>query len=186
MSDSTIRTMAIGVILTAMAAMLPAQNTAIAVGPADLQVDNLKAPMGIDDPAPRFSWQLHDPCARSRCRLHTGSRLRREQIDSLPSKPDVWDSGRVESAHDRIGVPYGGPALKPSTRYYWHIELWGAAGQEYRATPIDWWETGLMNQDAWHAQWIGYETPEEATVRHAPAAWIANPDAKTPAGGQRP
>ncbi len=36
------------------------------------------------------------------------------------------------------------------------------------------------------ADWIGYETPEEAAVRHAPAQWIANPDAKTPAVGKGP
>ena len=121
------RTMAIGVILTAMAAMLPAQNTAIAVGPTDLQVDNLTVPLGIDDPAPRFSWQLHDP---SRGAMQTAYRItvasRADRL--LADKPDVWDSGRVESAQS-LGVPYGGPALKPSTRYYWHIELWGVAGQ---------------------------------------------------------
>ena len=27
-------------------------------------------------------------------------------------------------------------------------------------------------------EWIGYETPEEAAVRNAPAEWIASPDAK--------
>ncbi len=178
------RTMAIGVILTAMAALLPAQSTAIAVGPADLQVDNLKAPLGIDDPAPRFSWQLHDPARgamQTAYRIMVASRADR----LLAGKPDVWDSGRVDSA-DRIGVPYGGPALKPSTRYYWHIELWGAAGQAYRATPIDWWETGLMNQDAWHAQWIGYETPEEATVRHAPARGSRIPMRSRPEVGNGP
>jgi alpha-L-rhamnosidase len=33
-----------------------------------------------------------------------------------------------------------------------------------------------MSQDAWKADWIGYETVEEAAVRKAPAAWIASPD----------
>lgn len=31
------------------------------IGPTTLQVDNLTNPLGIDDPAPRFSWQLQDP-----------------------------------------------------------------------------------------------------------------------------
>ncbi len=35
-----------------------------------------------------------------------------------------------------------------------------------------------MNQDAWTAKWIGYETAEEAAVRHAEAKWIASPDAE--------
>ena len=30
------------------------------IGPVALHVDNLANPLGIDDPAPRFSWQLQD------------------------------------------------------------------------------------------------------------------------------
>ena len=92
----------------------------------------------------------------------------------------MWDSGRVASGQS-LNVRYGGPALKPSTRYFWCVKLWGADGKTYAASEAVWCETGLMSQDAWKAQWIGYETPEEATVRHAPADWIANPDAKSPA-----
>ena len=29
-------------------------------GPVHLQVDNLDRPLGIDDPMPRFSWQVND------------------------------------------------------------------------------------------------------------------------------
>ena len=36
--------------------------------------------------------------------------------------------------------------------------------------------TGLLGQDAWRADWIGWETWEESAVRKAPATWIANPD----------
>ena len=46
-----------------------------------------------------------------------------------------------------------------------------------RARP-SWWETGLLKQENWRAQWIGYETAEEAAVRHAPAVWIVSPDAQ--------
>ncbi len=154
------------------------------MGPAELQVDNLKAPVGIDDPAPRFSWQLNDTAhgaKQSAYRVMVASRADR----LLAGKPDIWDCGRVASAQS-VGIEYAGPPLKASTRYYWSVELWSAAGQAYHATPIDWWETGLMNQEAWRADWIGYETPEEATVRHAPAEWIANPDAKSPEAGNGP
>ena len=30
-------------------------------GPAKLKVDQLTTPLGIDDAAPQFSWQLRDP-----------------------------------------------------------------------------------------------------------------------------
>ncbi len=37
--------------------------TSGAPGPVDLRVDNLVTPLGIDDPAPSFSWELRDPSA---------------------------------------------------------------------------------------------------------------------------
>jgi alpha-L-rhamnosidase len=166
------------------AAAVAQQAAVVATGPAALQVDNLKTPLGIDDPSPKFSWQLHDGAngaKQSAYQLQVATSVELLQA----GKPDVWDSGRVTS-NQSLNIPYAGPALQPSTRYYWRVALWDAESKPYPATTPSWWETGLMNQDAWKADWIGYETPEEATVRHAPAEWIANPDAKTPAVGNGP
>ncbi|HTX76422.1 MAG TPA: family 78 glycoside hydrolase catalytic domain [Terracidiphilus sp.] len=146
-----------------------------APGPAGLRVDNLANPLGIDDPAPKFSWQLDDPAR--------GAKQTAYQVDVFAS-PDgmsdiklaYWSSGRVDSSQS-LNVNYSGPALKPSTRYYWRVTVWGADGKAYPASEPAWFETGLMGEDAWKAQWIGYETEEEAVVRHAPAQWIASPDA---------
>jgi alpha-L-rhamnosidase len=91
-------------------------------------------------------------------------------------KVDVWASGRTDAGRS-LNVRYAGPALKASTRYYWRVTVWDAGGKPYPASEPAWFETGLMSQDAWKAQWIGYETPEEDAVRHADAQWIVNPDA---------
>ena len=77
------------------------------------------------------------------------------------------------------------PALQPSTRYFWLVKVWDAAGKPYAESETSWWETGLLKQEAWRGQWIGYETPEEAAVRHAPAVWIASPEAKALAAEKR-
>ncbi|MGD0478743.1 MAG: family 78 glycoside hydrolase catalytic domain [Terracidiphilus sp.] len=166
-------------VLSVAAVPVFAQRAATTKGPAELRVDNLKNPLGIDDATPKFSWQLRDaePGAKQ-----TAYEV---MVASSPEllaqgKADVWSSGRVVSEQS-LNVSYSGPALKPSTRSFWCVKLWGADGKAYAASERGWWETGLMSQDAWKAQWIGYETPEEATVRHAPAEWIANPDAKSPA-----
>ena len=158
---------------------LPAMG---APGPAHLRVDNLTEPLGIDDPAPKFSWQLEDPARGAK---QTAYRI--DLFAGIAGYPDAkfafWSSGRVESDQS-LNVRYAGPALKPSTRYYWLLTVWGADGKPYphtEPTTADrepaWFETGLMNQDAWKAQWIGYETTEEAAVRHAPSQWIVSPDA---------
>ncbi|MGA7339677.1 MAG: family 78 glycoside hydrolase catalytic domain [Terracidiphilus sp.] len=168
-----------GLILFSAALPISAQNSAGLPGPVELRVDNLRKPLGIDDPSPHFSWQLSDPARGAKQTAYQIIVASRADL-LLAGKPDVWDSGRVDSSQS-IGVAYAGPALKPSTRYCWHVKVWDADGNAYRPMPIDWWETGLMTQDAWNpparpAVWIGYETPEESTVRSAPAAWIANPD----------
>jgi alpha-L-rhamnosidase len=153
-----------------------AANDDSSTGPVAPQVDNLTTPLGIDDPAPRFSWQLQDPAR--------GARQSAYQVQVASSaelleqnKSDVWDSGVTKSSMS-LNVAYAGPALKASTRYYWRVVLWDAANKPYAHDETSWWETGLLTQDAWRAQWIGYETPEEAAVRNASSAWITSPDAK--------
>jgi len=183
MKNAVFCSIAWGIVLSAAAAVA-AQQPAQTAGPFNLQIDNLKNPLGIDDPAPRFSWQLQDSA-------HGAAQTAYEvTVASSPEllqqgDGDVWTTGCVQSGRS-IDIPYAGPALKPSTRYYWRVKVWGDEGKVYPASKSGWWETGLMNQDAWRAQWIGYETPEEATVRHAPAVWVANPDAKSPEVGDGP
>jgi len=186
MNRNSVRWMAPGFLLGMMlsAASVPAvaQQTAAGVGPVELRVDEMKAPLGIDDAAPRFSWQLADPARGAR---QTAYEVQVASDAGLlnKGKADVWSSGRVESGQS-LNVRYGGPELRPSTRYFWRVKVWGAEGKVYGESAVSWWETGLMKQVAWNANWIGYETAEEAAVRQAPAAWIVNPDAKSPDAGK--
>ena len=147
-----------------------------ASGPVKLRVDNLMTPLGIDDMAPRFSWQLQDPARGARQSAYEVQVASRAEL-LAQDKSDLWDSGRIESAQS-LNVVYDGSPFAASTRYFWRVKVWDSAGRAYPASATAWWETGLLTQDAWHAGWIGYETPEEAAVRHAPAKWIASPDAK--------
>jgi len=143
-------------------------------GPAELRVDDLTMPLGIDDPTPRLSWQLHDPARGAK---QTAYQVQVASTSELldRGKADVWDSGRIESGAS-LNIHYAGPTIKPSTIYFWRVKVWGATGKPYSVSAPSWWETGLLTQQNWRAQWIGYETHEEDAVRHAPAAWIANPD----------
>jgi alpha-L-rhamnosidase len=140
-------------------------------------VNNLTTPLGIDDPAPRFSWQLHDPARGARQTAYQIRVATRPEL--LLTDADIWDSGRIESALS-LNVRYKGLALMPATRYFWRVKVWDAAGKPYAESQITWWDSGLLKQENWQARWIGFETPEEDAVRHAPAAWITSPEAKTP------
>lgn len=156
-------------------------------GPVHLQVDNLDRPLGIDDAAPRFSWQVSDEAKGAKQTAYRVIVATRPELLAA-SKADVWDSGKIASGQS-LNVKYAGPALKASERYFWRVNVWEADGKEYPASETSWWETGLnpsyVNRGSgqnfnpqWKGEWIGWETPEEAAERKATAKWIANPEAK--------
>jgi alpha-L-rhamnosidase len=153
-------------------------------GPIELRVDNLKTPLGIDDPAPRFSWQLRDPGRGARQAAYEVM-VASTSAALTQGKADVWTSGHIDSSQS-MNVAYKGPAQAPGMRYYWRVKVWGPAGKLYPLSEISWWEAGLLDHDPWHAKWIGYETEEEAAVRHAPAQWIASPEFKDLAAEKAP
>ncbi len=64
-------------------------------GPVELRVDNLKTPLGIDDPAPRFSWQLRDPATGARQTAYEVM-VASTTAALTQGKADVWTSGRVD------------------------------------------------------------------------------------------
>ena len=154
-------------------AMCASAASAQASSPAALRVDEMVTPLGIDDVQPRFSWQLRDDRQDAR---QTAYRILVATHPELlvVGKADMWDSGRVASEQS-VEVPYAGAEITPSSRYYWKVLLWDQASEPAPESPVIWWETGLLKQP-WRAQWIGFETTEEAAVRQAPAAWIAYPD----------
>lgn len=152
---------------TCFAASLTAGGQA---GPVHLQVDNLEKPLGIDDATPRFSWELKDSARGARQTAYQVTVATQPEL-LTEGKADVWDSGKVDSGQS-LNVKYAGPAVKASTRYFWRVATWDKDGKMYPASGVEWWETGLLDQNAWKSEWIGWETPEEAAVRNAPAKWI--------------
>ncbi len=141
--------------------------------PVRLKCDSLVNPLGIDSRAPMLSWQLQD--------ARMGARQTAYEIQVASSaallgagKPDVWDSGRIESDQS-AGVHYAGPALTPERVYFWRVKVWGKDGKAYPPSDATWWETGLLDAKGWHGKWIGAEEQEDRRVREADAAWITNP-----------
>ena len=147
-------------------------HTAPGNRPAALQADALTEPLGLDTPHPSLSWQLRDPRAGARQTAYQIAVYSR-QPTSATAKPDVWDSGRMESPTS-LGVAYAGPDLQPSKRYFWRVTVWGQDGQPYPVSDVSWFETGLLEQTNWHAEWIGHESSELHSIRNSGATWITN------------
>lgn len=140
--------------------------------PSALQADSLTEPLGLDSAKPTLSWRLEDP--------RSGARQTAYQITvfshrpaSAAVKPDIWDSGRIASAVS-AGISYAGPELEPEKRYFWRVTVWDQTNRTYPVSDLSWFETGLLQQSNWHAEWIGYEPAELHSIRESGAAWITN------------
>jgi alpha-L-rhamnosidase len=127
----------------------------------DLRVEHLQAPLGLDEPAPRFSWSL---ASETR-----GEKQSAYRIVVSRSNETVWDSGRVSSSETTLVAYEGGP-LEPRTRYDFRVESWNRDGSS-SATAESYWETGM--QGAFRARWIGFSTARAPRVSEsAPSPYL--------------
>ncbi|MDR2844628.1 MAG: hypothetical protein LBV28_00875, partial [Puniceicoccales bacterium] len=106
-------------------------GTARAIEIADLRVEHLTNPLGIDAETPRFSWKLRDPDA-TRAQRQTAYHI---LVASTPEKlangtGDIWDSGLVASAESYL-VPFGGAAakLQSGAVFHWKVLARDNAGK---------------------------------------------------------
>ncbi|PWK83812.1 alpha-L-rhamnosidase [Lentzea atacamensis] len=117
--------------------------------------------LGTDVTAPRLGWVLEAG--------GTGARQTAYQVEvgTAPGRADVWQSGKVSS--DRTtGIPCGGKALGPRTRYHWRVRVWDGAGRRSAWSTDSWWETALLGTP-WQARWIG---APDTSIGFTGASWI--------------
>ncbi|GAB4422140.1 MAG: alpha-L-rhamnosidase [Bacteroidia bacterium] len=120
--------------------------------PQALRCEYAAAPLGIETPRPRFSWQIQDG-RRGAVQTAYEIVLATAREDLQRAGAAHWHSGKV-SSDQSVFVTYDGAALRPGTRYYWQVRTWDAADQASDFSSPAWFETGLMGQ-AWPADWIG-------------------------------
>jgi len=120
--------------------------------PVFLVVNYLVNPLGVNDAAPRLSWQLSQVDGRR----GIAQSAYEVKVSSLPGGPaDLWDSGRVQG-DTCTQVPYAGAALPSRTRAYWQVTVWDEHGQPSTSpSGSAFWETGLLDRKDWEAKWIG-------------------------------
>ncbi len=157
----------------------PSHSSANRLGrPTHLQADDLTDPLGLDAPHPHLSWQLQDPRQNAHQTAYDVAIFSKKPT-SPSAKSDIWDSGRVPSGIS-TGVPYAGSALHPSTRYFWRVTVWDKDNKPYPISDLAWFETGLLQQSNWHAEWIGHESAELHSIRSSGAVWISTPAPPAP------
>lgn len=116
-----------------------------------LRCEHQENPLGIDVSRPRLGWQLQSERRGARQAAYRVTAA--ASPDALAGGDLLWDSGRVESDESAY-VPYGGPPPASGQRVCWQVTVWDDSGAQATSAPA-WWEMGLLERDAWQAQWVG-------------------------------
>ena len=134
--------------LVGMFAMTASAETASTAAVYDLRVNDLTAPVGLDDPNPSFSWKMKsDAIGAAQTAYH---------IVVTEGDTTMWDSGWQDSSLS-VGIDYAGEALQSSTEYTVKVAIQDENGKEtvYAESTF---EMGLLEADAFaDAQWISYQ-----------------------------
>jgi alpha-L-rhamnosidase len=149
---------------TLLAALLAASANAAPPTVTALSVDQMRNPLGIDDPHPSLGWQLR---SGERGTMQAAYRIQvaesAPQLDSEEPEELVWDSGWVDSP-ESVGVAYSGPTLESRQRYYWRVRVRNERSEESAWSAPSWWEMALLEPSDWHgAEWIAPEAATEAS-----------------------
>ncbi|RYD77269.1 MAG: alpha-rhamnosidase, partial [Sphingobacteriales bacterium] len=114
-----------------------------------LKCEYLERPIGIDNPSPRFTWQMLDErkgAAQNAYRIT----ISKDSVQLFDNRNIQWDSGKIASAKSLI--TYRGRALEPFTKYYWRVEVWDNYNKT--STAVSTFETGMIATGNWKGTWI--------------------------------
>jgi len=127
-----------------------------------ITVDHKKNPVGIDNPAPRFSWKL---AGTGNSVIQTAYSIRVATDSKFSSASIVWQSGKISSP-ESVLLPYKGPELRPGSRYFVQVKIWDNKGAESKWSETAFWEMGLLSANDWKAKWIEMASD---TLRYSPS-----------------
>ncbi|HEX5153150.1 MAG TPA: family 78 glycoside hydrolase catalytic domain [Parafilimonas sp.] len=121
--------------------------------PATLKCEYVVNPLGIDATSPRLSWTFSGNARnqyQSAYELIVSDNLK----DVQQNNGVIWSTGKISSKQN-IQIEYTGPTLKSFTRYYWRVKTYDQNNEASEWSAINWFETAMLNQTDWKAQWIG-------------------------------
>lgn len=130
----------------------------------DLRSEHLDRPIGLDNPVPRLSWRMEDGRQGA---VQTSWRIvvDEDSLNVVNGCGRMWDSGKNDSRNQLVA--YAGKKLQPFTRYYWKVIC---SDMEYKetASPVSYFETGMMGMQHWQGAWIG----DGKDIHYGPAPYF--------------
>jgi len=129
----------------------------------NLRCELLHNPRGIDDAAPRLSWEVvwngregHTTTNERGIHQKAYRILVASSLEKLNAgKGDLWDSKKVKS-NASVNVPYGGTALESRAECYWKVKVTTNRGRLAWSKSATW-SMGLLDSTEWQAKWTGLD-----------------------------
>ncbi|PWS29516.1 alpha-rhamnosidase [Pedobacter yonginense] len=118
---------------------------------SNLKTEYLQNPIGIDNPAPRFTWQMQSTKNGAK---QTSFRILVDTDSTALTKADgsLWNTGWLKS--EKQLITYSGQSLKPFTKYFWRVEIADEHKKKSNQFYITSFETGMMDMANWQGAWI--------------------------------
>jgi len=136
----------------------------------DLRTALLDRPLGLEDRQPTFSWRMQSD--RRGARQRAFRILVSSSCKALAAgRPDLWDSGWVES-NESVGIRYAGIPLVSRQLCYWTVMVSDDQGREIMPSDPSSWEMGLLYRSDWTGAWIAAEDELERDDRTAGMTWV--------------
>lgn len=119
----------------------------------DLECEHLVNPIGIDAVHPRLSWQLVDQ--------RKGVKQTAYEFFLSADSAHLKNEHSEKIRSDAQLIVYKGRPLKPFTKYYWVVRVWGGNNDNNSVlndkavlSPVASFETGMMQMQNWKGSWI--------------------------------
>ncbi len=116
----------------------------------ELSVEHKVNPIGLETQSPRMTWKVK---SNKNNTLQTAYQIQVAGVKEFPTTNIIWESGKT-AGDQSVLVPYEGPALASTLRYYWRIKVWDNQGNESAWSEPAYWEMGILNDAEWKAKWI--------------------------------
>ena len=130
----------------------------------DLKCENLREPLGINTPQPRFSWKnISDKEGTSQTAYQI--LVAGDPKNLTEEKADFWNSGKTQSA-STILLDYQGRKLESGQLLYWKVRVWDENDKVSKWSETTKFSIGLLSENDWTASYIGY--PSENGFQQAP------------------
>lgn len=118
--------------------------------------ENRMDPIGIDVSSPRLSWVL---AAAKRNTSQSAYQIQVYESDPSDKNNLIWDTAKVISDQS-VHIPYGGPELGASKKYYWKVRVWDQNGSGSTWSAMHMWQMGLLRAAEMKADWIEVNAQE--------------------------